>query len=59
MSARGLGRLLVAWVLATAIACGVVHRAFALDVDEAHPREVVASVWREGRVVARAVVAKV
>ena len=59
MSARGLGRLLVAWVLATAIACVVVHRAFALDVDEAHPREVVASVWRGGRVVARAVVARV
>jgi hypothetical protein len=59
MSARGLGRLLVAWVLATAIACVVVHRTFALEVDEAHPREVIASVWREGRVVARAVVAKV
>jgi hypothetical protein len=52
-------RLLVAWVLATAIACVVVHRAFALEVDEAHPREVIASVWREGRVVARAVVANV
>ena len=59
MSARGMVRLLVAWVLATAIACVVVHRAFALEVDDAHPREVIASVWREGRVVARAVVAKV
>ena len=59
MSARDLGRLLVAWVLATAVACVVVHRAFTLDVDEAHPRAVVASVWRAGRVVARAVVAQV
>jgi hypothetical protein len=45
-------------VLATAVACVVVHRAFALDVDEAQPREVIASVWREGRVVARAVVTR-
>jgi len=59
MTARGVVRLLVAWALATATACVVVHRAFALDLDEAHPREVIASVWREGHVVARAVVARV
>ncbi|HEY3821958.1 MAG TPA: hypothetical protein VGL81_32550 [Polyangiaceae bacterium] len=58
MSGPGLARLLVAWALATVLACVVAHRAFALDLDEAHPREVVASVWREGHVVARALVAR-
>ncbi len=59
MTARGLGRLLVAWALGTAIVCGAVHRAYTLDVDPSHPREVVASVWRGGHVVARVVVARV
>jgi hypothetical protein len=59
MTARAIARLLVAWLLITATTCVVVQRVFALEVDEAHPRAVVASVWREGRVAARAVVARV
>jgi hypothetical protein len=58
MTGRSVAGPLVAWVLATAIACVVVHRTFALEVDLAHPREVIASVWREGRITARAVVAR-
>jgi len=50
-------RLLVAWLAATAMACLIVHHALSLDVDEAHPRAVVASVWRGGQRVARAVLA--
>jgi hypothetical protein len=46
-----------AWLLATVVACIWVHHAFALDVDEAHPRAVIASVWHDGEVVARAVLA--
>jgi hypothetical protein len=52
---RTLLRALVVWALATAAACWIVHRAFALDVDEAHPLAVVASVWRGGHRVARSV----
>jgi hypothetical protein len=53
-----LARLLLAWALVTVLACGIVRRMFALDVDEAHPRAVVATVWHEGRRIARAVVAR-
>jgi hypothetical protein len=57
MSERALARLLAAWTLATALACALVHRAFALDLDASHPRAVVASVWQGGKLVARSVVA--
>jgi hypothetical protein len=55
MSLRALMRALVLWAVATAVACWLVHRAFALEVDEAHPLAVVSSVWRGGHRVARAV----
>ena len=57
MEPRRLAALLAVWVLATAVACGVVHRVFRLDVDEQHPRAVVASVWQGGKRIARAVLA--
>jgi hypothetical protein len=43
---------------ATFAGCAAVHSVFALDVDHA-PRDVVASVWSAGALVAQAVVAKV
>jgi hypothetical protein len=52
--ARRLAYVLGAWAAMTAIACVVVHRVFALSVDEAHPRAIVASVWSRGELVARA-----
>ena len=58
MSPRALLRLLVAWLLATALLCGIVHHVLALDVDEVHPRAIVASVWRGGARVARAVLVR-
>ncbi|HEY8039930.1 MAG TPA: hypothetical protein VIF15_09065 [Polyangiaceae bacterium] len=58
MSQTRLARWLLAWAIATAVACAVVHHAFVLDVDEAHPRVVVASVWRDGALLARAVLAR-
>lgn len=51
-------RALVAWAASTAIACAVVRGAFAIDVDEAHPRAVVASVWSAGQLVERVVLAR-
>jgi hypothetical protein len=57
MSLPALLRVLVVWAVVTAAACWTVHRAFALDVDEAHPLAVVTSVWRGGHRVARAVLA--
>jgi hypothetical protein len=57
MTPRGLARWLLGWALATAIACAFVHHRFALDVDEARPRAVVASVWADGVLVERAVLA--
>ena len=58
MGMTGLARLLAAWALATGVACGLVHRGFALDLDEAHPRAVVASVWQGGKLMARSVVSR-
>jgi hypothetical protein len=55
MTARGLARLLVAWVLVTAVACLAVHRAFALRVDEGHPGAVILTLWQGGKRVAREV----
>jgi hypothetical protein len=55
MIGRVLARALIAWAAVTALACVVVRRAFSLDVDEAHPRSVIASVWSGGQLVARAV----
>jgi hypothetical protein len=49
--------VLVAWAVATALACVVVRHAFALAVDPGAPREVVASVWSGGQRVARAILA--
>jgi hypothetical protein len=49
-----VGSVLSAWALATAIACAFVHRTFSLDIDEGHPRAVIASVWQNGRLLARA-----
>src|ERR1700716_1516803 len=58
MSPRALSRWMLGWAIATAIACITVHRVFALDVDEAHPRAVVGSVWSGGELVAQAVLAR-
>jgi hypothetical protein len=46
---------LLGWAVATALVCWVVHHVYALDVDEAHPRAIVASVWSGGQLVARRV----
>jgi hypothetical protein len=52
--ARRLARVLLVWAALTAIAGVAVHGAFALSIDEAHPRAIVASVWSSGELVARA-----
>jgi hypothetical protein len=57
VSPRVILRALAAWALVTFVMCVVVRRVFALDVDEAHPRAVVASVWSGGSLVARATLA--
>ena len=59
MRPRTLARLLLGWAMATTIACAVVHRAFALDIDESRPRAVIGSVWSAGELVAQSVVAAV
>jgi len=55
---RALARWLLGWAIGTAIACAVVHGAFALDVDESRPRAVIASVWSEGVLVSQTVLAR-
>lgn len=57
MQGRSLARLLAAWALVTLILCGLVHRTFTLDARGA-PRAVVASAWKSGALLARAVVAR-
>jgi hypothetical protein len=52
-----LAACLLGWALATGIVCVAVHRAYGLDVDEAHPRAVVGSVWYDGKLLAREVIA--
>jgi hypothetical protein len=47
--------VLVAWIVATGIACALVRHAFALDRDA--PHVVVASVWSGGQLVGRAALA--
>jgi hypothetical protein len=51
---RTLARWLLGWTLATALACLVVHRFFALDIDGHRPLFVVGTVWDSGQVIARA-----
>lgn len=46
-----LARVLLAWLVATGIACALVRHAFALD--DGAPHVVVASVWSGGKLVAR------
>lgn len=55
MTGRSLARLLWVWAALTAAACAIVHRVFALDVDARHPRAVVASVWKDGKLLHRAI----
>lgn len=57
MSRLGLSRALAAWALGCAVLCCMVHRAFSLREDRAHPRAVVASLWEQGELVGRAVIA--
>jgi hypothetical protein len=57
LSPRALARWLCAWAIATTGACLVVHRVFALDIDDARPRAVIGSVWSAGQLVARVVLA--
>ena len=57
MSPRSLGLWLRGWAFATIVACVLVHRVFALDIDASHPRAVIASAWSGGEIVARAVLA--
>jgi hypothetical protein len=59
MNAETIVRWITAWVFATVIACVVVHRVYALDIDRDHPRAVIASVWNGGQLIERAVVARV
>jgi hypothetical protein len=47
-----------AWAALTAIACALVHGAFALSVDAEHPLVVIASVWSAGELVGRARLAR-
>lgn len=55
MTARTLAHGLLVWAVSTALGCALLHRAFALRIDEERPRAIVASVWAGGNVVARAV----
>jgi hypothetical protein len=56
MGARDpLLRLLLAWLVATSVACLVVRQVFAISVHP--PTRVIASVWRGGEKMARAVLA--
>src|SRR5271165_2346683 len=57
MALRPLARLLLAWAALTLLATLAVHRAFAMNIDEARPLAVVASVWAGGEVIERAVLA--
>ena len=57
MHGRSLARLLAAWALATFVLCGAVRSAFTLEARGA-PRAVVASAWKSGALLARAVVAR-
>jgi hypothetical protein len=53
---RALARAIVAWAVATALACLAVHHAFALtDVDRSDTRAWIWSVWNAGQRVGRAV----
>jgi hypothetical protein len=58
VSPRALARVLVAWAAGTALACLVVHQAFALKLDPSAPKAVVASVWSGGQLVERVVLAR-
>ena len=58
MSAAALARLFALYVVALAVACASVRGCVALRVDPAHPAEIVATVWREGQPIARAIVAR-
>lgn len=57
MKGRPLLWLLGGWAAALLLLCLVVHARFALAIDAAAPKEVVASVWSHGEVVGRAVLA--
>ena len=57
MRGHSLARLLAAWALVTFVLCGLVRRTFTLDARGA-PRAVVASAWKAGALLARAVVAR-
>ncbi len=57
MSVRALARLLLVWVVATAVVCALVHRAFALHVRDA-PIGVVVSAWSAGQLVGRWVMSR-
>jgi hypothetical protein len=53
-----LALALGAWLGATALASAGVERAFAIVLDEAHPRAIIASVWSGGTLVGRSVLAR-
>jgi hypothetical protein len=57
MASRLLLRWLFGWAVVTLVGCVLVYRRFALEVDEAHPRAVIATVWSGGQLLARAVLA--
>jgi hypothetical protein len=54
---RVVVRVILGWLLTTGAACAVIHHAFALRLDPAHPSAVIASVWSGGDLIARATVA--
>jgi hypothetical protein len=58
MSVRTIGKVAALYIVVVTILSTAVHAAVALRPDPAHPRAVVASVWRNGQLVARAVLQK-
>jgi hypothetical protein len=59
MSPRVLAWGLAVWALGCSVLCWSVHRAFSLSDDPANPRVVIASLWENGELVGRAVLARV
>jgi hypothetical protein len=55
MSLRSIATFSTLYVVLVAAVCASVHAAVALTPDPAHPRAVIASVWRKGQLVERAV----
>jgi hypothetical protein len=55
MSLRSIGRFVGVYVAVVGVVSTLVHASVALAPDPSHPRAIVASVWRQGQLVARAI----